>query len=298
MADTQVAKKTSVKAFLKSEAVQKSIADTLGKKSQQFTTSLLSLVGNDALLADAEPQSLFTAALTAASLDLPINKNLGFAHIIGYRNNKKGIVEAQFQIGAKGLKQLAMRTGEYKFMNDTDVRQGELVNFNRLSGEIEFAWEEDTDKRNKLPIIGYVSYFLLKNGFESTVYMTVQEVRAHAERYSQAYKKGYGPWSDNFDAMAAKTVVKKNISNNGPMSTELQTAVTRDQAVVSPDGELDYIDGETVDGVEQDIIDLINSAQDTNELSVVLEDLDVETRKKAAPYIQERMKAFNDAKAK
>lgn len=298
MAENQVAK-AGVKDFLKSEAVQKSIKETLGNKSTQFTTSLLSLVGNDALLAEAQPQSLFTAALTAASLDLPINKNLGFAHIIGYRNGKKGIVEAQFQIGAKGLKQLAMRTGQYKFINNTDVRKGELISFDRLSGEIQFEWEQDTAKREKLPIIGYVSYFRLHNGFESTVYMTVEEVTAHAKRYSQSYKSGFGPWKDNFEAMALKTVTKKNISNNGPMSTELEKAVTFDQAVTHEDGTVDYIDGEEADPViHEDLAEAINGAQSTDELKAVVEDLDTNTRKAAVPYINKRMSELEKANAK
>ena len=302
MADVSTTtKQTPMKAkeFLKSPAVQKTIADTLGKKASQFTTSVLSLIGNDDLLADADPGSLFTACLTAASLDLPINKNLGFAHIIGYNNNRKGIVEAQFQIGAKGLKQLAMRTGEYKFINDSDVREGELKSFDRLSGEISFAWIEDTAERNAKPIIGYVSFFELHNGFRSTVYMTVEEVKAHAQRYSQAYKKGYGPWSDNFEAMAAKTVMKKNISNNGPMSTELQQAVTVDQSVMHQDGKIDYIDGETTEGqVSQETIDAINTAQDNNEVGEILESLDVETRKAAGPYVRARMTELKNASDK
>lgn len=287
--------KSKVKNFLKSEAVQKTIKDTLGKKATQFTTSVLSLIGNDELLAQSEPGSLFTAALTAASLDLPINKNLGFAHIIGYRNNKKGIVEAQFQIGAKGLKQLAMRTGQYKFINDTNVRQGELKNFDRLSGEIEFEWVEDTAKREKLPIVGYVSYFRLHNGFESTVYMTVEEVTAHAKRYSQSFKSGFGPWKDNFEAMALKTVTKRNISNNGPMSTELERAVVVDQGILHSEDEIEYIDGETVGEVEQTALEAINTANNADEIGKVLDALDVETRKKASPYVKARLEELKDA---
>lgn len=248
MAENQVSKRP-VKDFLKSDIVQKSIKDTLGAKAQQFTASVLALVGSDELLAIAEPNSLLSAALTAAALDLPINKNLGYAHIIGYKNNDKGIVEAQFQMGAKGFKQLAQRTGQYLVINDTDVRLGEIKSRDRLSGTVEFEWCENDEDRAELPIIGYVSYFELLNGFKSTVYMSLEEVTKHGKRYSQSFKRRYGPWVDNFDAMALKTVTKRNLSANGPMSTELQKALISDQAVIRDDKE-DYVDGVDLDTVK------------------------------------------------
>lgn len=255
MADSQVVKKGTIKGYLDNPSVKARINDLLNERAGQFVTSLLSLVSNDALLAEAEPGSLFNAALTAASLDLPINKNLGFAHIIGYRNNKKfvrdsegnfvkgedgrniAIVEAQFQIGYKGFIQLAQRTGQYKTINATAVYEGQLISEDPLSGN-QYDWTaKKSDK-----IIGYVSRFILTTGFESDLYMSLDDITAHAKRYSQAYKSGYGPWKDNFDAMALKTVIKLNISKYGPQSTELQRAITFDQAVVKDDNP-DYVDG-------------------------------------------------------
>jgi recombination protein RecT len=245
-------RKPSIKTYLESDLVKKKIADILGKRSGGFITSMLSLAGNDALLAEAEPASLFNAALTAASLDLPINKNLGFAHIIGYKNNRKGIVEAQFQIGAKGLRQLAIRSGQYKYINESDVREGELKSFNRLTGEVEFDWNDDLDIRGQLPVIGYVSYYQLHSGFSNTTYMSVEEIKQHATRYSQSFKSGYGPWADNFPAMASKTVAKRNLAG-GPMSVELQIALAADQGVLHDDGDVDYPDNEpTIDDVGAD----------------------------------------------
>lgn len=246
MTDTalETTDKSKVKNFLKNEAVQKSIKDTLGDKAQQFTASLLSLVGNDELLAQAEPNSLFSAALTAASLDLPINKNLGFAHIIGYKNNRKnGVVEAQFQIGYKGFIQLAQRTGQYKTINATAVYEGQLISEDPLGGN-EYDWAAKTSDK----IVGYVSRFVLVTGFESDLYMSVEQITKHAMKYSQAFKSGYGPWKDNFDAMALKTVIKLNISKYGPQSTELQKAMTFDQAVVKGD-DAEYPDGLDLDDV-------------------------------------------------
>lgn len=233
--------KQSVKTFMKSDAVQQSIKQTLGAKSQQFTASVLALVGQDELLAQAVPMTLLSSALTAAALDLPINKNLGFAHIIGYNNNRKGIVEAQFQMGWKGFVQLAQRSGHYKTINTSDIREGEISNRDRLSGELTFEWIEDDTIREQMPVIGYVAYFRLTTGFEKMLYMSKSEIEAHAGQYSQAFKSGYGPWKDNFDAMALKTVVKLLISKWGPMSTDLEKAMISDQAVLDGD-KAEYVD--------------------------------------------------------
>lgn len=221
---------------------------------KNFSTSVVAIAGSDELLAVAEPRSVFNACLTAASLSLPINKNLGFAHIIGYKNNKKGgLVEAQFQLGARGFKELAQRSGQYKIINQGDVRQGELIGRDRLTGELKFDWNPDDEERETMDIIGYFSYFKLQNGYSSTLYMSKEEIIAHGKRYSQSFKRGYGPWVDNFDAMALKTVSKLNISKNGPLSVEMQTAVTVDQAIIRNEGQYDYDDGrENLDDVKAD----------------------------------------------
>lgn len=242
--------KSKVKNFLKSEVVQEQIKATLGAKSSNFTASVLALVGQDELLRQAEPATVLSSALTAAALDLPINKNLGFAHIIGYKNNRKNTVEAQFQMGWKGFVQLAQRSGHYKTINTEVIHEGEIKSRNRVSGEIEFDWKDD-DIRNDLPVIGYVAYFRLTTGFEKMLYMSKAEIEAHAKRYSQAYKAGYGPWKDDFDAMALKTVVKQLISKWGPMSTELEKARIFDQAIIRGD-KPDYADGVDLDTVGAD----------------------------------------------
>jgi recombination protein RecT len=241
MADQAV----TIREYIGAPAVQKKMAEMFTDKRllDNFVQSVISIAGSDELLAVAEPRSVFNACLTAASLNLPINKNLGFAHIIGYRNNRKNITEAQFQLGARGFKELAQRTGQYQVINQGDIREGELKGRNRLTGELEFNWQDDDAVRQQLPIIGYFSYFRLKNGFASTLYMSMDEIVAHGKRYSQSFKKGFGPWVDNFDAMALKTVSKLNISKNGPLSIELQRAVEADQAVIGDDDRPDYIDG-------------------------------------------------------
>ena len=249
-------KPITIKEYMSAPAVLKKMQEMFQTPEavRQFSTAVISIAGSDELLAQAEPRSLFNAALTAASLNLAINKNLGFAHIIGYRNNRNGgVVEAQFQLGARGFKELAQRSGQYKFINQGDVRQGEMKGRNRLTGEIEFTWCENEADRLKLPVIGYFSYFQLQNGFSSTLYMSKEEVIEHGKKYSQAFKRGYGPWVDNFEAMALKTVSKLNISKNGPLSIEMQKAISVDQAVIRDEDKFDYVDGELADvGADED----------------------------------------------
>jgi recombination protein RecT len=240
-------KPQSITDYLGSPAVQKNIENVLGERKAQFITSVASLVNSTEALQTVDRKSLFSACLTSASLDLPINPNLGFAYIIPYKNNKTGEVLAQFQMGYKGFIQLSMRSGQFKTINVTDVRDGEMVSNNRLSGEIEFKWIEDN--RNSLPIVGFVSYMRLTNGFEKSLYMSVEDMTRHGVRYSKSMKKGYGLWKDDFEAMAKKTVLKLLLSKYAPMSTDMETATLVDQAVVTDEG-YKYIDNEPINPTE------------------------------------------------
>jgi recombination protein RecT len=243
--DNKVAKKTqvSIQTYLRSGAVQERLQETLKDRAQQFTISLISAVNSNVLLQECVPQSIVMAAMKAAAMDLPIDPNLGQAFIIPYRNNKLGVYEAQFQIGAKGFKQLAIRSGRYKLINETDVRQGEYQGENRLSGEMVFEWVDDDKEREKLPVEGYVAYLKLTTGYEKSLYMTVNQLKAHAKKYSQTYRKGYGQWVDDFDSMSRKTVTKLLISRHGAMSTQMQQAILADQAAVEEDS-FKYIDND------------------------------------------------------
>lgn len=226
----------SLAQYVKNDAVNKRLNDLLGKRAPQFVTSLVSVVNSSQMLANCQPESILTAALTAASMDLPINQNLGFAYLIPYKN-KNGEV-CQFQMGYKGFIQLAQRSGYYKTINATDVREGEIKKNDRLTGEIEFTWIEDEEVRSKAKVVGYVAYFKLLNGFEKTLYKTVKELNDHANRYSKNFAKyGSGLWADDFDSMSKKTVLKLLISKFGPLNTQLEEAIRKDQTV---DGE--YVD--------------------------------------------------------
>lgn len=162
---------------------------------------------------------------------------------------------AQFQIGSKGFKQLALRTGQFEIINETDVREGEIKHYDRLSGAIEFEWIQDETEREKRKVVGYVSYFKLLNGYSQTYYMPIEKLEAHGKKYSQTFKKGFGLWKDDFDAMCRKTVIKLNLSKNAPLSVEMQKAVTADQGIVNDAETVDvtYVDNdaEKVDKAEE-----------------------------------------------
>jgi recombination protein RecT len=240
-AQNQIPEKVKPKEFFHREDVKAKFAEIMGKRAAPFISSILQVTAQNSLLANADVNSIYQAAMMAAVLDLPINPNLGFAAIIPYNEKVKGKngepdswrSVAQFQIMSKGFNQLAMRSGQFKTLNQTDVRDGEIISRDRLTGHIEFQWEQNDAKRDKLPIIGYVAFFELLNGFKKTFYMSVAETTAHGTRYSQTFKKGYGQWKDNFEAMSLKTVTKLLLSKYAPLSIEMQKGIGADQGIIN-----------------------------------------------------------------
>ncbi len=237
--------------LFKQKSIQERFEKLLGKKAQGFITSVLQTVNSNGLLQTADPQTVLNASATAAALDLPINNSLGYAYIIPY-NTKQADgsykTVAQFQLGYKGFIQLAQRSGQFVRINASDVREGEIDNRDRLSGDISFNWIEDETERNAKPVIGYVSYFRLSNGFESTLFMSVDEMSQHGTKYSKTFKKGL--WQTDFDTMAKKTVIKLNLSKNAPLSIEMQNAIQSDQSVQSEEGKFQYVDNDNTIDVE------------------------------------------------
>lgn len=256
-------------SFLNSDSVKNKFTEILGQKGVGFISSVLSVVNSNPQLQKADQNSVYTSALLAASLDLPINSNLGLAYIVPYKQKQPdGTYKdvAQFQLGYKGFLQLAQRSGQFKTINSTDVREGEIISFDRMSGEITFNWIQDSKLRLSRKIIGYLSYFKLLNGFENSLYMTIEEIDAHAKKYSQTYKKyGTGLWKDEFDGMAKKTVTKLNLSKNAPLSIEMQRAVVSDQAVIKNDN---FVNNESVE-VETQYVDHEEVALDVAEVNEI-----------------------------
>jgi recombination protein RecT len=243
---------TTLKGLLESENVKNKLSEILGKNAATFATSVVQITQQNDMLAKAEPSSIVGAAMTAATLNLPLNNSLGYAYIIPFNERQKSgeyKTKAQFQIGYKGFIQLAMRSGQFKTIHCTDVKNGEIASRDRLTGEMEFSWIDDDSKRKKEKTIGYVAYFKLTNGYEATLYMSMEEVEEHGKKFSQTFKKGFGLWKDMFDSMAEKTVLKLLLSKKAPLSIEMQTAVKTDQAVINDHEteDISYVDNEVIE---------------------------------------------------
>lgn len=215
--------------YLDRDGMRKRFDELLGKRSPQFISSIVSMVNADANLQKAfseSPLTVVQAALKAATFDLPVDQSLGYAYIVPFNNYKRDTgekrMEATFILGWKGMHQLALRTGAYKTINVTDVREGELKHYNRLTEEIEIDFLEDEEEREKLPIIGYVGYYRLVNGAEKTVYMSKKAIERHEKKFRKGQYQGKG-WRDDWDAMARKTVYRILIGKWGVMSIEYQS---------------------------------------------------------------------------
>ena len=208
-----------LKGVLNNESMRKNFENILKDSAGAFMASIIELYQSDTYLQKCDPNKVVLEALKAATLKLPINKALGFAYIIPYKD------VPTFQIGYKGIIQLAQRSGQYKFINAGEVYEGEVVNYNRITGMLEISGDATGEN-----IIGYYAYFQLSNGFEKAVYWTKEKVIAHAKKFSQAYKAGKkdSPWFTNFDAMALKTVLKSIICKYGPMSVEMANTLSGD----------------------------------------------------------------------
>ena len=204
-------------SILNSDHTRKLLENTLKENAGSFAASVLDLYNTDTYLQKCDPKQVFGECLKAASLKLPINKQLGFAYVVPY----KGV--PQFQLGYKGMIQLAMRTGAYKHINAGIVYEGEYKGENKLTGDIDLSGERVGDE-----IIGYFAYIETINGFSKALYWTRDKVVAHAMRFSQSYRSGSAIWKEHFHEMAQKTVLRNLLSKWGVMSVEMVTAVTDD----------------------------------------------------------------------
>lgn len=233
----QVSTTNQLKKWFSNESLIKQLGSQLSISPQAFTSSVLSVVNNNKYLRNADPASIYGATMVAASMNLQVNPSLGECAIIPYGK------QAQFQVMRSGLVQLAMRSGVIKSLINEVVYEGQLVKKNKFKGVYEF----DEDAKTSDKVIGYMSYMETVEGFEKTLYMTVDEVKEHAKKFSKTYQSGSGIWKENFDAMAMKTVLKKLLSKWAPKS--VAPARQFDQAVVkiNPDkGQTDIEDAEVV----------------------------------------------------
>ena len=208
-----------IEKLIRKEDIKGRFSEVLGQKAAAFMSSILAATNTNTQLKACDPMTVLSSAMIAATLDLPINQSLGFAHLVPYSGR------CQFQIGWKGLVQLALRTGQYKKITVTEIFDGELIQYNRITEEAEFNPEGKKDET----VIGYYARFVLINGFEKSLYMTRAEVEAHGRKFSKSYETGQ--WKKDFKSMALKTLVKMLLGKWGILSTDLRRAIVADQAV-------------------------------------------------------------------
>lgn len=211
-----------MKGVIASPKVKDRMNELLGKESAAFLSSVLDLYSSDGYLAKCNAADVMTECMKAAALKLPISKSLGFAYVVPYDNKPK------FQVGYKGMIQLAQRTGQYKYINADMVYEGETVRNDRITGMVQIDGKPKSEK-----VIGYFAYFQLLNGFEKCVYWTREKVLSHAQRYSKSFSQNGSTWQTNFDAMALKTVLRNILSKYGIMSIEMVNAISDDDEVES-----------------------------------------------------------------
>ena len=254
---TAVAKPIEMlKTMIDSPSVQKQFQNALGNHKDAFVASLIDLYTGDKALQTCKPQALITEALRAATLQLPLNKALGFAYIVVYNNNVKSVDAKGNTVwtkvptptiipGYKGYIQLAMRTGQYRTINADVVYEGEARKVNKLTGELAFDGEKVSDK-----VVGYFCYFELLNGFNKTLYMSVEDMASYSMRYSPSFKNNKNVsttslitlaqsgtvgkqvgWEGNFNDMALKTVIRRLLSKYGYLSVEMQNAISKDEEI-------------------------------------------------------------------
>ncbi len=260
-ADPESGVAQTLQGLLSLDSIKQRFSEVLGDKAPGFISSIISLTNSSPQLRQCNPKSIIGAAAIAASLDLPINPSLGFAWIIPRELKNVGWV-AQFQLGYKGIIQLALRSGQYKTIHVGVVYEGELEEqtaLQRLTGELRFREGGRTSDK----VVGYAAYFKLLNGAEMWDYMTEAEVMAHAKRFAgKSLSNPRSAWNTDPEAMKCKTVLDRLLSHYGILSVQMQAAqisdgsVSRDetgQDLEHPDGVFDaaYQEGEPEAGDTQ-----------------------------------------------
>ena len=239
---------------IQSDGYKQLINNTLRdpKRANRFVANIMSAVATNPNLADCDAGTILSAGLLGESLNLSPSAQLGQFYLVPFNDKQRGKV-ATFQIGWHGYVQLAIRSGYYKKLNVLPIKKGELIRFNPLEEEIEIKLIEDDTIREETETTGYYAFFEYTNGFKKAIYWSREKMEAHALKYSQGYRadksKGteYTFWSKDFDGMAMKTMLRQLISKWGIMSTEMQEAYVKDQAVIDEKGNVDYVDNDNSD---------------------------------------------------
>lgn len=287
-------KPSTVKDLLASERVQERFKEMLGKKATSFMTSIAQIAQSN-LPATVDPSSVINAAITAATLDLPINNQLGLAYIVSYKvKQKDGSYKelAAFQMGYRSYVQLAQRTGLYENIGCDVVYEGQFRGGSEMDG-----YEFDFSKRDSDKIIGYCAAFKLLNGFRKNAYMTAEQMNEHAKKYSKSYSTESSLWKKDPISMGKKTVLKMLLSKYGPLSVDMQmqTAIQADQSVQTEEGNYEYVDTPEQDTPETARMKkLIDDCKTKDELKALLAELDMD--EETMEYFEQKMEALTSKK--
>lgn len=241
---------------INSSYVQNQLKQVLGKNAGTFATSLVEVFTNDTQLQKCDQKKVIQEAIKAATLKLPLNKQLGYAYILVFNNwdktSRKSVPTPQLVIGYRGYIQLAMRTGQYKNINADVVYEGEMIGRDKLSGAIDLSGEKVSEK-----VVGYFAHFETVNGFSKTLFMSLGEMAGYALKFSPSFKRNAeknplptvdalcdmandqavnGPqqgkvgWEGDFNSMAIKTVLRRLLSKYGYLSIEMMSALAEDES--------------------------------------------------------------------
>lgn len=224
--------KLSIANYMNKPAIEKQLEKLIGENKKMFISNVISLTNDNPQLKECDPNELYQVCIKSIGLNLPLAKELGIAYIVPYKNGKTGKIVPTFQIGKNGWRQLAERTGEYKYINAEIVREGEIMR-NKFTMEISVIGDFPENKQ-----IGYLALFEKHNGSRASVYMTNSQIEEYALRYVPSYKtdKQKGTknslWSDPIekDKMALKTVLKRLIREYGTITTEMQKALNDEES--------------------------------------------------------------------
>ena len=217
MSDEKKASNTPVnrlKQIMATPSVAEQFKNTLDNNAPLFVASLIDLYASDTYLQNCDPSLVILEALKAATLKLPINKALGFAFVVPYK--KQGKYVPQFQLGYRGLVQLAQRSGIYRYINAGTVYEGEYRGFNKLTGDLDLTGAKTSDT-----VVGYFAYLETTNGFKKCAFATRDDMERHAKKYSKAFSRDSSPWQTEFDAMAEKTMLRRLLGKYGLLSIDM-----------------------------------------------------------------------------
>lgn len=280
------AKQYAVAAFKKtaeSGYYQQQLKNVLKENAGTFAASLMELVTGDDKLLACDSKLLMAEAMKAASLKLPLNKQLGYAYIVPYGKTPTMI------IGYKGLYQLAIRSGLYKNINADVVYEGEYQGNDKITGELHLGGEKISEKP-----VGYFAYFELTNGFKKMMYMSLDDMASYCKKYSATMKNckmsneelaelaekqaTQGPgnsvgWYGNFNDMATKTVLRRLLSKYGYLSIEMQNAMSVDEAETAEEHrDAEFAEAKEVINVDAQTGEVVNDGAASAEAATAAED--------------------------